>query len=303
MLENLRSRWTRGRMIVAVAVTIALGVGGVTAYAGGRLSEKTVAEKSEVTKEEAQRTALAQVEGATEEDLVESEFETEEGIAVYEFTIEYDGYRYEIEISAVTGKVISYEKEPFVITGMLSQTDDGTETGGTVSADGSEAGSGTETGNSSGSGAGSCSSSSGSSGTSAGSSGGSSASTSNSTSVSSSGSGSTSTSNSTSTSSSGSSGASTSNSTSVSSSGSGSSSSASNTAATSGEITLEEAKAIALAQVKGATAANIVEAKSDTEDGIPVYEIEIIYGGYEYEFSIAKASGKIIEKDVEAINK
>lgn len=70
----------------------------------------------------------------------------------------------------------------------------------------------------------------------------------------------------------------------------------------SSEISLESAKEIALAQVSGATAGNIVKAEKDYDDGYTEYEIEILYNGYEYDFEISAETGEIISKDVEREN-
>lgn len=68
------------------------------------------------------------------------------------------------------------------------------------------------------------------------------------------------------------------------------------------EIGLEEAKKIALAQVPGASAANIVKAKRDHDDGQIEYDIEIIYNNMEYEFEILGSNGTIIGFDSESIH-
>lgn len=67
------------------------------------------------------------------------------------------------------------------------------------------------------------------------------------------------------------------------------------------DIGLEKAKAIALAQVSGAASENIVKAYKDYDDGRVEYDIEIRYGGYEYDFEIDGSSGKIVSKDVDRI--
>ena len=59
----------------------------------------------------------------------------------------------------------------------------------------------------------------------------------------------------------------------------------------SSSITEEEAKSLALAQVPGATAENIVKFKIDRDDGRTEYEGTIIYDGMEYEFEIDAYSG------------
>lgn len=63
-----------------------------------------------------------------------------------------------------------------------------------------------------------------------------------------------------------------------------------------GYIGIEKAKQIALSKVPGGT---VVKVKLDKDDGIAVYEVEIIKGYYEYEIEIDARTGEIlkIEKD------
>ncbi|MDY3710843.1 MAG: PepSY domain-containing protein [Agathobaculum sp.] len=68
-----------------------------------------------------------------------------------------------------------------------------------------------------------------------------------------------------------------------------------------GSITADAAKDLALAQVPGATRANIREFKTDYDDGRLEYEGKIYYGNMEYEFTIDGYSGSIREWDVESI--
>lgn len=58
------------------------------------------------------------------------------------------------------------------------------------------------------------------------------------------------------------------------------------------DIGLEKAKSIAQKKAPGAT---IVKAKLDTDDGIKVYEVELVEGMYEYEVKIDAKTGKILE--------
>lgn len=67
-------------------------------------------------------------------------------------------------------------------------------------------------------------------------------------------------------------------------------------------ISLDKAKSIALSQVSGASSGNIVKAYKDYDDGRVEYDVEIKYNGYEYEFEIDGASGKILSKDIERID-
>lgn len=60
------------------------------------------------------------------------------------------------------------------------------------------------------------------------------------------------------------------------------------------DIGLEKAKQTALNEVPGAS---VYKAEADTDDGVRVYEIELVKGDYEYEFKIDAGTGKIIEQD------
>ena len=70
----------------------------------------------------------------------------------------------------------------------------------------------------------------------------------------------------------------------------------------SSEISLEKAKSIALGQVSGASSDDIVKAYKDYDDGRVEYDVEVRYDGYEYEFEIDGASGKILSKDIDRID-
>ncbi len=64
--------------------------------------------------------------------------------------------------------------------------------------------------------------------------------------------------------------------------------------AKSGYIGVAKAKKIALAEVPGAT---VVKAEFDMDDGVPVYEVELIKGNYEYDFEIHAKTGKILKQE------
>jgi len=68
-----------------------------------------------------------------------------------------------------------------------------------------------------------------------------------------------------------------------------------------GGITVDEAKAIALAQVPGTTANDIREFETDYDDGRLEYEGKIYYDHMEYEFEIDGYSGAIRSWEVESI--
>ncbi len=61
-----------------------------------------------------------------------------------------------------------------------------------------------------------------------------------------------------------------------------------------GYIGVSKAKQIALAAVPGAI---VVKAEFDMDDGVPVYEVELILGNYEYEFKIHAKTGKILKQE------
>lgn len=60
----------------------------------------------------------------------------------------------------------------------------------------------------------------------------------------------------------------------------------------------KKAKQIALAEVGGGT---VVKIEFDMDDGIPVYEVDILYGDYEYEVVIHARTGKVLEVDMDFV--
>lgn len=67
-------------------------------------------------------------------------------------------------------------------------------------------------------------------------------------------------------------------------------------ASTSKEISMDKAKQIALKLVPGAT---VVKVERDQEDGILVYEVELVKGNYEYDIVIDAKSGKVLKNEKE----
>lgn len=61
-------------------------------------------------------------------------------------------------------------------------------------------------------------------------------------------------------------------------------------------IGIEKAKQIAKKDVPGAT---LVKAEFDMDDGVPVYEVELVKGGLEYELKIHAETGMIIDRDID----
>ena len=64
-------------------------------------------------------------------------------------------------------------------------------------------------------------------------------------------------------------------------------------------ISQEEAVQIVLSRVEGADESNIHEIKADQDDGQFVYEGELLYNGYEYEFEIDGTTGEIIKWEID----
>lgn len=65
-----------------------------------------------------------------------------------------------------------------------------------------------------------------------------------------------------------------------------------------GEITIEEAKSIALKDA-GVTDVTFIKEKRDYDDGRIVYEIEFIYDNKEYDYEIEASSGRILKTDID----
>ena len=68
------------------------------------------------------------------------------------------------------------------------------------------------------------------------------------------------------------------------------------------DITQEKAREIALAKVPGAAAADVTKLKLDRDDGVQIYEAEIVYGGMEYEMEIRVSDGTILKFEAEPVH-
>ena len=68
-------------------------------------------------------------------------------------------------------------------------------------------------------------------------------------------------------------------------------------------ITIEKAKSIALAKVRGANQSHFGKIELDHDHGRAVYEIEIFYNNSKYEFDIDASTGKIIGTEVKHYNR
>ena len=71
--------------------------------------------------------------------------------------------------------------------------------------------------------------------------------------------------------------------------------------APSGDIGVDKAKEIALAQVSGASASDITKANAEMDDGRYMYEVEIVYDQMDYDFEIDAATGEIISQTSESV--
>ena len=68
-------------------------------------------------------------------------------------------------------------------------------------------------------------------------------------------------------------------------------------------ITIEKAKSIALAQVRGANQSHFGKIELDHDHGRSVYEIEIFYNNSKYEFDIDASTGEVIGTEVKHYNR
>lgn len=67
-----------------------------------------------------------------------------------------------------------------------------------------------------------------------------------------------------------------------------------------GYISAERAREIALSQVPGAAAGNVVKCKFDIDDGVPLYEVHVWYNGRDHEFEIDAVTGVVLKHEIEA---
>ncbi len=74
----------------------------------------------------------------------------------------------------------------------------------------------------------------------------------------------------------------------------------SSTTTTTTSITKDKAKTIAMNHA-GVTSVSNYTIKTDTEDGVKVYELEFTSGNYEYDYTIRMSDGKVLDVDKEAV--
>lgn len=99
------ARITITTLILAIAATFC-----VTLSQAGESKKANLEAKAKVTKAEAQKTALAKVEGGT---VKEAELEEEKGKLIWSFDISKPGTKdiTEVNVDAITGKLVSVEIE------------------------------------------------------------------------------------------------------------------------------------------------------------------------------------------------
>lgn len=68
---------------------------------------------------------------------------------------------------------------------------------------------------------------------------------------------------------------------------------------TGSRISREEAARIVLSRVEGAEESDIHELEADHDDGRFVYEGELLFNGYEYEFEIDGVTGEMIRWEID----
>lgn len=64
-------------------------------------------------------------------------------------------------------------------------------------------------------------------------------------------------------------------------------------------IGIDKAISVVLKKVPGAKEADIHEIELDDDDGVAVYEGELVYNGYEYEFEIDAESGELLQWEID----
>lgn len=62
-----------------------------------------------------------------------------------------------------------------------------------------------------------------------------------------------------------------------------------------GDISIDQAKSIAVGKVPGSSDADIKKIKEDRDDGLRIYKGELNYRGDKYEFKIDAATGTVLE--------
>ena len=94
--------------ILALAAAVIVVIAGVSVYA---VSEGSGSSGGGISVDEAKRIALEKVAGASESDIVKVVKDIDDGREEYDVEIVYDGFEYDIELSAEDGRLLDISKE------------------------------------------------------------------------------------------------------------------------------------------------------------------------------------------------
>lgn len=94
--------------ILALAAAVIVVIAGVSVYA---VSEGSGSSGGGISVDEAKRIALEKVAGASESDIVKAVKDIDDGREEYDVEIVYDGFEYDIELSAEDGRLLDISKE------------------------------------------------------------------------------------------------------------------------------------------------------------------------------------------------
>ena len=94
--------------ILALASVVIVVIAGASVYA---VSEGSGSSGGGISVDEAKRIALEKVAGASESDIVKAVKDIDDGREEYDVEIVYDGFEYDIELSAEDGRLLDISKE------------------------------------------------------------------------------------------------------------------------------------------------------------------------------------------------
>ena len=118
--------------ILALASVVIVVIAGASVYA---VSEGSGSSGGGISVDEAKRIALEKVAGASESDIVKVVKDIDDGREEYDVEIVYDGFEYDIELSAEDGRLLDISKEkadaeePVVVETASPSSDNSSDTG------------------------------------------------------------------------------------------------------------------------------------------------------------------------------
>ena len=118
--------------ILALASVVIVVIAGASVYA---VSEGSGSSGGGISVDEAKRIALEKVAGASESDIVKAVKDIDDGREEYDVEIVYDGFEYDIELSAEDGRLLDISKEkadaeePVVVETASPSSDNSSDTG------------------------------------------------------------------------------------------------------------------------------------------------------------------------------